>query len=157
MNTKVSIERSDFGRKLHEGLSALPSAKRFTPEQLEVIYALAYAHVAQGQYAQALPVFAFLSQYGPTRKHYLYGLALCLQMLSRLDEAIHMYSLCATLFPESVEATLRIAECQIAAGQREEAGKTLGLLLRYAEAGGGADLAAKAKALLNLISKEASA
>lgn len=157
MNTKVSINRSDLGQQLFDGLSALSSSKRFTSEQLEVIYALAYAHVAQGQYAQALPVFAFLSQYGPTRKHYLYGLALCLQMLNRLDEAINIYSVCVTLFPDAVEATLRIAECQIAAGQREEAGKTLRLLLRYAEEGGGTELAPKAQAMLNSISKDASA
>ena len=44
---------SDFGDALRTGLEALPSSHRFTPEQLEVLYALAYAHMQQ--HAPRLP------------------------------------------------------------------------------------------------------
>lgn len=117
--------RSAFGERLYQGLDALPGSRRFSAEQLEVIYAMGYAHIVQQQYAQALPVFAFLSQYGPTRKHYLCGLALCLQMLKRHDEALRMYSLVLTLFPDAADAAVSIAECELALGQFEHGRRSL--------------------------------
>lgn len=153
----ASIERSESAQTLYEGLENLPSAKRFTREQLEVIYAMAYAHIAQGQYAQALPIFAFLAQYGPTRRHYLYGLALSLQMVGRLEEAISIYSLCSLMYPDSFEAAQRLAQCQISAGRRDEAGDTLNMLLQYARTSGNAELERKAQGMLNLVTQRASA
>lgn len=114
---------------LLSSLNQLPGSSRFTNEQLEVIYSLAYSHVNQHQYQQALRIFSFLCLYGPTRKHYLTGLALCLQMCDRLDEAISIYSVIQTLFPEQYDATLKVAECQLALGQVDEANETLNLLL----------------------------
>lgn len=151
MTQPEPIGRSPLGQQVYDGLAGLPSARRFTSEQLEVIYGLAYAHVAQGQYAQALPIFAFLSQYGPTRGHYLHGLALCLQMAGRYDEALNINALCTTLFPESALPTLRTAECQMAAGRVEEARATLDMLARYAHAGGDAEIGNRARALLDLM------
>jgi len=157
MSHTASIERSSQSQTLYEGLEDLPSSKRFTPEQLEAIYALAYTHIAQGQYAQALPIFAFLAQYGPTCRHYLYGLALSLQMSGRLDEAIGMYSLCAMLFPDAFESTQRIAQCQVIAGQRDEACETLTLLVQRARATGNVELEQKAQGMLGVITVRASA
>ncbi|MFY2645896.1 tetratricopeptide repeat protein [Achromobacter insuavis] len=146
------VARDEFGEALLNGLQALPSNGRLTPEQLEVVYALAYAHVAQEQYAQALPVFAFLAQYGPARKHYLVGLGVCLQMLGRHEEAISIYSLVLTLYPDSLTIALRVAECQLAARQTDEAQRTL----RLVEASDApADVRARAEALLQLSSREA--
>lgn len=156
-HTTASIKRSESAQTLYERLESLPSAKRFTREQLEVIYSMAYAHVAQGQYAQALPIFAFLAQYGPTRRHYLYGLALSLQMVGRLEEAISIYSLCSLLFPDSFEAAQRLAQCQVAVGRRDEAGDTLSMLLQYAQMSGNAQLEHKAQGMLNLVNRCASA
>lgn len=157
MENTASIGRSAQGQDLYDSLENLPSTKRFTREQLELIYALAHAHIAQGQYDQALPIFAFLAQYGPTCRHYLYGLALSLQMLGRLDEAIGMYALCATLFPGSFEAIQRVAQCQVGAGRRDDACHTLNTLLRDARAVGNVDLERKAQGMLSLITKRASA
>ncbi|CUJ53996.1 tetratricopeptide repeat protein [Achromobacter xylosoxidans] len=147
-----AMQRDEFGEALYRGLEALPSNDRLTPEQLEVVYALAYAHVAQEQYAQALPVFAFLAQYGPTRKHYLIGLGLCLQMLGRLEEAINIFSLVLTLYPDSLPTALRIAECQLAARQFDQARRTLQLL---SAADVPSQVRARAEALLQLSSREA--
>lgn len=130
MNKPQTTQRSEFAQMLHNELENLPGSKRMTAEQLEVIYALAYAHVAQQQYEQALPLFAFLSQYGPTRKHYLSGLGLCLQMLERYEEAICIQSLIGTLFPESHGSSLRVAECMLASGQHDEAIPLLKLLIQ---------------------------
>lgn len=147
-----AIEPDEFGVALRRGLESLPSSGRLTPEQLEVVYALAYAHAAQEQYAQALPMFAFLAQYGPTRKHYLVGLGVCLQMLGRPDEAITIYSLVLTLYPDSWHTALRIAECQLAAQQLDQARRTLELLRTP---GTPDDVRARAEALLQLSLREA--
>lgn len=149
MSTTTFAERSSQGQALYDGLEGLPSSHRFNREQLEVIYALAYAHIVQGQYAQALPILAFLAQYGPTQRHYLYGLALCLQMLERLDEAIAIYSFCVVLYPESFEATQRIAQCQVSAHRYDEARETLHSLLQHAQASDNTDLERKAQGMLD--------
>lgn len=147
----MSVERSAPVQELFDGLETLPSSKRFTLEQLETIYALGYSHIAQGQYEQALPILAFLVQYGPTQRHYLYGLALCLQMEGRLDDAISIYSFCLLLYPDSFEATQRIAQCQVEAHCYEEAYATLQSLLEYANASGDALIKQKAKGMLAVI------
>ncbi len=149
---ETAIERSEFGEALYRGMEALPSSRRLTPEQLEVVYALAYAQVAQEQYAQALPLFAFLAQYGPTRKHYLVGLGVCLQMLGRADEAIDIYSLVLTLYPDSLPTALRVAECHLALRQLDRARRTLELLCTP---GTPDDVRQRAGALLQLSSREA--
>lgn len=149
----TAAPRSEFGQKLFDGLEALPSRSRMTNEQLEVIYALAYAHVTQGQYAQALPVFAILGTYGPTRRHYLAGLALCLQMCERYEEAISMYSLMSTLFPGGPEPALQVVECFLMLGRTDEARDELDRVLRcIAEAGGEYDAwKPRAQVLMGLV------
>lgn len=149
-----ATSRSAFGQQLYDGLAALPGSQRLTADQLEVIYAMAYAHVAQAQYAQALPLFTFLSQYGPTRKHYLVGLALCLQMQERYEEAIRIHSLIGVLYPLAPEATLRVAECQLALEQIEAARDSLRLVMDVVrDHGAYAQLGARAASLLALTGK----
>jgi type III secretion system low calcium response chaperone LcrH/SycD len=149
---KPEARRSAAGQRLYDDLQALPSGKRLSAGQLEVIYALAYAQFTQGQYAQALPVFGVLSIYGPTRQHYIAGLALCLQMCKRHEDAINVYSMQAVLFPGSPEPALRVAECLLALGRAGEAREELERALRcIAETGGAYDaLKARAEMLLGL-------
>ncbi|QEI08266.1 tetratricopeptide repeat protein [Pigmentiphaga aceris] len=153
MSQAAANLRSEYGQKLYDGLDALPSSKRLTSEQLEVIYSLAYAHVVQQQYAQALPIFTFLAQYGPTRKHYLTGLALSLRKVGRFDEAINMYSLVLVLFPDSLEAALHIAECQIGQNELGQARISLSQLVEATE--DDPDLQTRARSLLELLSRGA--
>lgn len=131
MSQNAAALRDSFGQQLYDDLQALPSSGRLSAEQLEVIYALAYAHVTQGQYAQALPVFTILATYGPTRKHYLAGLALCLQQCGRYEEAIRMYSLLTVLFPDSPEPALQVVECLLMLGREGEAVDELDRVLYY--------------------------
>ncbi|MGB3068105.1 MAG: SycD/LcrH family type III secretion system chaperone [Ottowia sp.] len=114
-----------FSADFRKGFETLPASRRFTPEQLEVIYGMAYAHAQQRQWDKALPIFAFLSQYGPTRRHYLAGLAQCMRELGRHEDAKNLYSLMLMLFPDHPEPLLYIAECQIAQGDRATAQTTL--------------------------------
>ena len=158
MSQQATASRGEFGRQLYEGLQALPSSSRLSNAQLEVIYALAYAHVTQGQYAQALPVFSILATYGPTRRHYIAGLALCLEQCGRYEEAISMYSLLITLFPSSPEPALQVAECLLMLGRTAEAVEELDrVLLCIAESGGEHDaLRPRAQVLRELASRKAS-
>ena len=157
MSHPAAFARSPFGQQLYDGLQALPAHTRFSNEQLEVIYALAYAHVMQGQYAQALPVFSILATYGPTRRHYIAGLALCLEQCERYDEAIRMYSLLLVLFPGSPEPALQIAECLLMLGRIDEAAEELDRVLgNIAESGGQHDgLRPRAQVLRDLAGRRA--
>lgn len=158
MSKTNRTRRTAKGEELYTALGALPSSQRFTSEQLEVIYGMAYAHVVQKQYEPALAVFAFLAQYGPTRKHYWAGMALCLNMTGRHEEAASIYSLNAMLFPDSPDSTLHVAECQIAAGLCDDAQTTLGLVIRHVDAWPEfAELGKRASALLKLTTLPAAA
>ena len=157
MSQHATAPRGPFGQQLYDGLRALPSGSRLSNEQLEVVYALAYAHVTQGQYAQALPMFSILATYGPTRRHYIAGLALCLEQCERYDEAISMYSLLITLFPGSLEPALQGAECLLLLGRPAEAAEELDRVLRgIAESGGQYDaLRPRAQVLRDLAGRRA--
>ncbi|WP_186764560.1 tetratricopeptide repeat protein [Comamonas flocculans] len=158
MNTPQTRLQSDadrFAADFTRGFEELQASRRFTAEQLEVIYALAYSHVQQQQWQKALAIFAFLSQYGPTRSHYLAGLALCLQMVQRHDEAINIHSLMLVLFPEQLAPLLHIAESQLALGERAAAVKTLQQLDAALPAG--VMLQQRAQALLERLASTASA
>jgi type III secretion system low calcium response chaperone LcrH/SycD len=155
MGTANFSQRSPVAQEVFDGLSTLSSSRRFTLEQLETIYALGYSHIIQGQYAQALPILAFLVQYGPAQRHYLYGLALCLQMQGRFDEAVGIYSLCVLIYPDSYEATQRIAQCQVDAHRYDEARETLQGLLAHAQQSGNAQIERKASGMLALLEHSA--
>ena len=121
-----TISNADtFAAEFKAGFDELPCSRRFTPEQLEVLYGLGYAQAHLEHWDKALPIFTFLSQYGPTRQHYLAGLALCLQKVRRYDEAINIYSLMLVLFADRLDPSLRIAECQLAQGHLADALNTL--------------------------------
>lgn len=150
--------RGEFGAHVYRSLADLPSSQRFSGEQLEVIYGMAYAHVVQKQYRQALPIFSFLAQYGPTRKHYWAGMALCLNMIGRHEEAESIYGLNDLLFPASPDSALHMAECQIAAGKLAQAHETLTAVLRRAQSDAShGSLCQRAQALMKLTGSMAAA
>lgn len=114
-----SVAGNDFAQAYFSGVGQLEASRRFTAEQLEVIYAMGYADMNQRKWDSALRIFSFLALYGATRRHYLAGLATCLQMLGRWDEAIDIWSLILTLFDDSLEPMLQIVYCYLSAGRRE--------------------------------------
>ncbi|WP_084652342.1 tetratricopeptide repeat protein [Ottowia thiooxydans] len=128
-----TFDAHGFAEDVQKEFESLPASQRFSAEQLEVIYGLAYAHAAQEQWEKALPIFAFLAQYGPTRRHYLAGLAQCMRQLDRHEEAKNLYSLMLLLFPDHLEPGLCVAECQLAQGDARAATTTLRQLADIAE------------------------
>lgn len=143
-----------FSAAFHQEFEELPAASRLTPEQLEVIYGMGYAHAQQKQWEQALPIFAFLCQYGPNRRHYLAGLAQCTRELGRFDEAKNVYALMLTLFPDHLEPGIQLAECQFAQGDLSAAVTTLNLLLEISE--DNSPLKRRAQSFLDRLSGSAS-
>ncbi|MEI2417095.1 tetratricopeptide repeat protein [Orrella sp. JC864] len=140
--TLNAVPRTETAERLYQGLAALPASSRLSEAQLEALYGLGHSHLLQGQPRQALPYFSLLGMYGMPRRHYLAGLALCLQRCERYDDAVRVYALLGTLFPETADPFVGMAECLLAAGRRQEAAQELDRVLRYLEADarqGGAD------------------
>lgn len=138
--------------RLRAALAAAPLSARYTAGELETVYAFAHAQLARQRYAEALPIFAFLTQYAPTALPYLAGLGLCLQQVGRHDDAIQVHSFIALLAPQDLHASLEIAQSLLAQHRHDAAIDLLGLLARQAAAPGEAHPAAtRAAALLTLL------
>ncbi|WP_267847031.1 tetratricopeptide repeat protein [Robbsia betulipollinis] len=138
--------------RLRAALAAAPLSQRYTSGELETVYAFAHAQLARRRFAEALPIFAFLTQYAPTALSYLDGLGCCLQQLGRHDDAIQVYAFIGMLAPEALDASLQLAHCLLAQQRHEAALGLLGLLARHAAAPGAAHPAsARAAGLLALL------
>ena len=55
--TNTLIDADTFAAEFHEGVEKLPGSRRFTPEQLEVLYGLGYAQAQQERWDKALAIF----------------------------------------------------------------------------------------------------
>lgn len=118
--------------RLRSALAAAPLSRRYTPGELETVYAFAHAQLARRRFAEALPIFAFLTQYAPTALPYLGGLGLCLRQSGRHDDAIQVYSFIGMLAPEALDASLQVAYCLLVQQRHDAAIGLLGLLARHA-------------------------
>lgn len=143
-------------RDLKAALDALPSSARLSNESARTLYALAYHQAAQGHLSTALRYFSLLVLYRPTHPEYLHGLAHTYRMMECYDEALHIYSFLASMYPEECAYTLGIAECLLSQGALEEAKRTVDLVSNYCKAsdsggGGEVDLVARVTALTKLL------
>lgn len=129
----MSSPSQAYNDRIDQALEELPSSHRYTSKQLELIYSIGYNFATQNRFEEALPLFAFLTQYGPTTKHYLMGLGLCLQRLERYHDAIQVYSFLGMIEPDQPDATVQVAECYINANMPEEAREALRLVITFAE------------------------
>lgn len=136
-------------------LQALPSAKRLTDTDTEIIYSIAYNLAAQGHYADALRRLSILMLYRPTNVKYLKGWAVCHQMLGNYDVAIANFAFAASIEPENPEFMLSIAECEIQKQDYQAARESLGVVIRYCKAKGSlGQLLERAEAMHALLTKE---
>src|SRR5690349_8738507 len=85
--------------KFVSDLEGLDSAKRFSKDELEAVYALAHNLFSSGKFDEALKYFAFLTLYAPTDPKYLLGLAASQQMARQFEAAIQTYSFLTLLDP----------------------------------------------------------
>ena len=158
MDTTVeeTMTVSDVIAKLCHELEALPSSKRLTFTDTEVIYGIAYNLVMQGRYEDALRRFSVLTVYRPMEPKYLAGLAICNQMLGRYDQAIAAFAFAAHLQPDHPEHMLSIAECELLRHSFDDARELLNLVVRFCnEKGGYEKTRLRAEGMLALVEKRA--
>lgn len=127
----MSPQNKTAPANMSEALQNLPSSHLYTKEQLELVYSIAYGYATQNHFKEALPLFAFLTQYAPTTKHFLTGLGLCLQRLERYADAIQVYSFIGTIYPDSPESSVQVAECLICQSRYEEALEVLNVVNQF--------------------------
>ncbi len=154
-NSVATSTTADPIAELIAQLEALPSAKRLTDADTEIIYSIAYNLAASGHYADALRRFSVLMLYRPTNVKYLKGWAVCNQMLGNHDVAIANFAFAANIEPDNPEHMLSIAECEIRKQDYAAARETLRLVIGYCKAKGGFDqILERAEAMLALVAKE---
>ncbi|THF57276.1 tetratricopeptide repeat protein [Pseudothauera rhizosphaerae] len=125
-------------------------ARRFTDDELELIYSLAYNLYTQGKYEEAVRYFSFLTVYRPTSTRFLKGLGAAQFMGKRYVEATATYSFVILLDPADAEALCLNGQALLMSGELEDARACLEFATQVP--GGKPEFAAKAKALLELIS-----
>jgi type III secretion system low calcium response chaperone LcrH/SycD len=126
----------------------LASAKRFTDNDLEAVYAHAFNIYQQRQFDKALQIFAFLTTYRPASAKYRKGLAACQKMLGLYADAEQTYTFLLLLDPNDAEVPLGCAECLIRLGNHTDAVITLEGGIALAKLAGRADLQQRAEAML---------
>jgi tetratricopeptide (TPR) repeat protein len=139
--------------RLREGLSSLSLTSRFSREELDTIYSLAWSHLHRDQNDTALRLFLFLTDHASTDALYLMGLGVCLQRLERHAQALQVFSWIGMLHSENIEASLRSAECLLSLRQREQAEALLDFIVSHAIASPGVatPVAFRAQALLDVL------
>lgn len=94
----------------------------------DVMYAMGYTLYQCEQYADAARCFKMLTLCEPVNASYYAALAACQKMVREYDNAMYHYAL-AYLIGREPEHSLKVAECQIAAGAIHTAMDTLTTLI----------------------------
>jgi len=118
--------------KLRADVAAATYSSRYSPDELETMYAIAYSHCTHSRFDVALPLFKLLTIYAPTTAHYISGLGLCLQRLGLYTDAVVVYGYVEMLEPDKLLTALRVAECMLSLQQVEEASELLGVIVQHA-------------------------
>lgn len=105
---------------LARGLT-LAESRSIPPEQLEALYASAWALCEEGQFDKALPVVLLLAAHAPSEARHLFLVATCFQRTDQPAQAAQMYVQCLLLDAQHYAALFRLGECLQAMGEREKA------------------------------------
>lgn len=114
---------------LTENMGELRDVVGLTDNEMEALYAEAYDYYAAGQYQEALPKFAVLTQTSHLEKRFHIGYAATLQALGLYMDAARVYLLASTLDLADPDPTARIGYCLMQLKYYSEAKKTLELVL----------------------------
>jgi type III secretion system low calcium response chaperone LcrH/SycD len=106
-------------KDLKDRLAQIPCLARFTEEQIDMIYAIAFANYQQGKVETALGIFEVLMIYRPTDARIMLAYAVCCKKLVRFEVAIPAFVAAAFLNPEDVTASVHLAECFAAIGDKQ--------------------------------------
>jgi type III secretion system low calcium response chaperone LcrH/SycD len=134
----VDFKEIDFGaaREQVEAVLAEGYIRRdfteITQEEMEAVYATAFSLLNQGELAQALAAFRFLSYLDHHDVRFWMGVGLCRQQLKDHEGAVKAFAMAGTLKVENPAAAVRAAECYLAMHRHEEADSALTAALHWA-------------------------
>jgi tetratricopeptide (TPR) repeat protein len=123
----------DAVRSLKEKAEKLPSYSRFSSDQIEIIYCVAYSMYMQGKIESACSVFQILLIYRPLDIRILAAFGLCCKQLGMFEQAIPALTSAFLLDSSDVKLAVHISECLAALGKREESLKILEPILQLSE------------------------
>lgn len=115
---------------LRERLAKMSGPERFSDEQIEVVYTIAFANFQQGKTETALGIFEVLMIYRPTDARIMLAYAICCKKMMRFEAAVPAFVAAAFLCPEDVTASVHLAECFAAMGDRKSCESILTPLLQ---------------------------
>lgn len=106
-------------RDLKERLAKIPGPARFTDEQIDVIYAIAFANFQQGKTETAIGIFEVLMLYRPADARIMLAYAICCKKMMRFEVAIPAFVAATFLNPDELTASVHLAECFAAVGDKQ--------------------------------------
>ncbi len=119
--------------ELREKVEALPGYMRFSNEQIDMIYCVAYSIFTQGKLESACSIFQTLLIYRPLDIRILTAFGLCCKQLGMFEQAIPALTCAYLLDSADVKLAVHIAECLAALGKYEESSQILDPLLQLSE------------------------
>ena len=108
-----------------------------TANQIRSLYDQARGALQEGRYAPAALDFAVLSDARPSEPRFFFGMGLSLQMMGHLDHALKSYAAAYMLDARDPACLLRIGECLLMQGEREQAREAWLLALKLCDMPGG--------------------
>ncbi|WJF89292.1 hypothetical protein QS306_09165 [Paraburkholderia bonniea] len=110
---------------LKRRLAAYAAGMPLPRETLDRIEYLAHMVLSQSRYREAIDLYRLLVMHAPTTLGWRYGLARALQLHEQHEDALQQYQFALALGGNSSTYGLRMAECQLALGQRPLALRTI--------------------------------
>lgn len=89
--------------------------------ELEKMYAQAVAEYSQSRYMSASKIFLGLIQMDSSQARFFNGIAACMQMLGRHEQASLAYATAYQLKPDDPMPLLYLAQCFFSVGGKQEA------------------------------------
>ena len=105
---------------LDRGLT-LAESRHIPAEQLDALYASAWALCEDGQFDKALPVVLLLASHAAPDARHLFLAATCFQRTHKPAQAAQMYVQCLLMDAQHYAAMFRLGECLQAMGDNEKA------------------------------------
>ncbi len=119
-------------RYLKDQLCRLPEMARFSDEQVEIIYGIAYAMFNQGKLEIAHGLFQTLMIYRPTNPRILLAYGICCKKTLRFDAAISALSSAYFCDPEDLNPVMHLSECLAVVGKYTECQNVIDPLISFA-------------------------
>lgn len=101
---------AEFVQAFKQRASALPMNQKLSAQESEMLYALAYQLVVQGNHEKAFSLFTLLVLCHPANVKYLRGLALLNRHLDRHREALMLLRFVDVLEPGNPQHAMDLAE-----------------------------------------------